>query len=383
MNTDPAADEQSADASPTSRTHAAARRADRAVYLASHPVLFALLAATRHRPLLRVGRTVLVHHPEAYREILTRVPLDRTAEHTTGGTAARLTGTGLLFDQSGSEHRGARRELAALLGSDGVTRLRPLWQPMLDGHLGAEPVDLVPLARRMAGATAAALTGSTADPVVLAAAAERAAAATARAHLPSPLPRPGTARRARRAADELTALLPDPRDAMLAVAAVNTTLAALPRAAAWCARAGLWARTGPELTADLLRLTAASPVLPRVAAADAVVLGHRLRRGDRLLLVARHAAEAHRDTPADPRLATQAPFGLGPHACPGAALARAQLTDLLDALAPYRPRVRHAEPARHSALPSYRRLVLEPSVHDPAPTPPAPTAWEDSRQCPH
>ncbi|MFD8598989.1 cytochrome P450 [Kitasatospora sp. NPDC059646] len=343
-----------------------ARTADRTVYLRSHPVLFTLLAATRRRPVLRLGRTVLVHHPEAYREVLTRVPLDRTAGHTTGGAAARLAGGGLLFDQSGPEHRDARRELTTLLGSGGVAALRPLWQRILteelSGPLRSRPVDLVPVVRRLAGTTAAGLTGSTADPTALALAAEHAAAATARAHLPSLLPRRGDDRRARLAADRLAELLPDPRDAMLAVAAVNTTLAALPRAAAWCARAERWeqARTDPgALAAELLRLTAASPVLPRAAAADAAVLGHRIRRGDRLLLVARHAAEAHRDTPAgDPALATRAPFGLGRHSCPGASLARAQLADLLGALAPHRPRVLRTAADPHSALPAYRRCLL-------------------------
>lgn len=348
-----------------------ARRADRSVYWRSHPVLFALLAATRRRPLLRIGRTVLVHHPDAYREVLARVPLDRTAEHTTGGTAARLTGGRLLFDQSGDEHRSARRELASLLGPAGIAGLRPAWQRTLTGELAAPgDVDLVPVVRRIAGATAAALTGSRAEPHLLAAAAERAAAATARTHLPSLLPRPGAERRARRAADALAALLPDPRDAMLAVATVNTTLAALPRAAAWCARAGLWdeARADADaLAAELLRRTAASPVLPRAAAADATVLGHRIRRGDRLLLIARHAAQAHLDTPTtDLRLATRAPFGHGPHTCPGATLARTQLADLLTALAPHRPRVLHTAPAPHSALPAYRTCLLRP---EPATTP--------------
>ncbi|RKE20365.1 cytochrome P450 [Streptomyces sp. TLI_171] len=339
-----------------------ARRADRAVYLRSHPVLFALLAATRHRPVLRLGRTVLVHHPDAYRQILTRVPLDRTAEHTTGGTAARLTGGTLLFDQAGPEHRASRRALAHRLGSEGVAELRPRWQQLLADELGdlTGPVDLVPVVRRLAGTTAAALTGSAADPVELAVAAERVAAATARTHLPSLLPRPGAQRRARAAAARLARLLPDPQEAMLAVAAVNTTLAALPRAVAWCSRAGLWddaAADAPALAAELLRRTAPSPVLPRAAAADATVLGHRIRRGDRLLLIARHAAQAHRDT-ADHPLAARAPFGLGPHTCPGAALARTQLADLLAVLAPHRPRVLRTVPDPAGALPSYRRCLI-------------------------
>ncbi|MFF1869373.1 cytochrome P450 [Kitasatospora herbaricolor] len=347
------------------RAQRTARRRDRRVYLRSHPVLFALLAATRRRPVVRIGRTVLVHGTEAYREVLTRVPLDRTAAGTTGGAAARLTDGGLLFDQDGPGHRAARRTLATDLGSGAVARLRPLWQGILGERLailgtdGHATVDLVELAGELAGATTAALTACTADPLLLARAAADAAAATARDHLPGPR-RPGSAGAAARAAAELTALLPDSLDAMLAVAAVNTTVAALPRAAAWCADAGLWAgltpATAPALAAELLRLTAPSPVLPRVAAADATVAGCPVGRGDRLILVARHAARAQDDTPADPAAATQAVFGAGPHACPGAGLARAQLADLLLALAPYRPVVVRARVDRRSALPGYAEL---------------------------
>lgn len=114
----------------------------------------------------------------------------------------------------------------------------------------------------------------------------------------------------------------------------------------------------PELAAELLRLTAPSPILPRVAAADAEVAGCPLRRGDRLVLVARHAAEAHRAVPGQPAAAAQAVFGAGPHACPGARLARVQLTDFLTALAPYRPAVLRARVDRHSALPGYAALLV-------------------------
>ncbi|MFC9325802.1 cytochrome P450 [Kitasatospora sp. NPDC057015] len=359
------------------RAQRTARRRDRRVYLRSHPFLFALLAATRRRPVVRIGRTVLVHGADAYREVLTRVPLDRTAEGTTGGAAARLTDGGLLFDQDGADHRAARRSLAGDLGSGAVARLRPLWQGILaerlpalgGGHGGpdrhraddGDTIDLVSLARELAGATTAALTGCSADPGTLARAAADAAATAARDHLPGPR-RPGTAAAAGAAAAELTALLPDSLDAMLAVAAVNTTVAALPRAVAWCADAGLWAgltpATAPALAAELLRLTAPSPILPRVAAADATVAGCPLRRGDRLILVARHAARAQHDTPADPAAAARAVFGAGPHTCPGAALARAQLADVLLALAPYRPVVVRARVDRRSALPGYAELLV-------------------------
>ncbi|MEU8437686.1 hypothetical protein AB0F18_33275, partial [Streptomyces sp. NPDC029216] len=185
-------------------------------------------------------------------------------------------------------------------------------------------------------------------------------------HLPGP-PRPGAAAGAARAAERLRALLgdADPLSAMLAVAAVNTTVAALPRAVAWCADAGLWeqaadAELRPRLVEELLRVTAASPVLPRVAAADGVVGGCPVRGGDRLLLVARHAAGAHRRdpdgrAPAGPGVARLV-FGAGPHACPGARLATAQLADVLEALAPHRPAVTRSRVDRRAALPGWREL---------------------------
>jgi cytochrome P450 len=152
---------------------------------------------------------------------------------------------------------------------------------------------------------------------------------------------------------------------MLAVAAINTTVAGLPRAAAWCADAGLWeyAETAPEvLTSELLRVIAPTPLLPRVAAAAGTVAGRPVRRGDRLILIARHAVGAHhRDPspsdPAPPQVA-QLVFGAGPHACPGARLARLQMIDALTALAPYRPVVHTARADRTSALPSWATLTV-------------------------
>jgi cytochrome P450 len=341
-----------------------ARSLDRHVYLRSHPLLFALISATRPLGAVWLGRTLVVHDAEAYREILTNVPLDREAEGTTGGAARQLGGGGMLFDQAGDEHREARRSLAADLGADGVSRVRPVWQDVIERGLRSlpDPVDLAPLAKEIAGATAGALTGCAAAPLVLADAAVAAASEAAREHLPGLRRRRRAAVRAQRAADALSALLPDPLDAMLAVAAVNTTLAALPRAAAWCARAELWDQISPELTRELLRVTAPTPILPRVAAAGAVIrLGDkrfRIHAGDRLILVARHAAESHRDTARHEQPAAQAVFGAGPHACPGANLARAQLTDFLTALAPHRPEVRRSVAARGTALPGYAALVV-------------------------
>ncbi|MFF7366820.1 cytochrome P450 [Streptomyces tricolor] len=355
----------------------AARRRDRRVYTRSHPVLFALLALSGRRPVTRLGGTVLVHGDEAYRHALTRIPLDRTAGGTTGGAARELSVGGALFDQEGTGHRVARRAVADPLGAAGTERLRPVWRDVLDRRLAplgaGRAVDLVPLARELSGVAVRALLDVPGDPEDIAEAAVRAAAAAVRDHLPGPRP-PGTARAAVAAAARLEALLSpsEPGEesalrAMLAVAAVNTTVAALPRAAAWCADAALWdqaadERLRPSLVSELLRVTAPSPVLPRVAAADARLDGCPVKAGNRLILVARHAARAHSDPPdarhpAPPAVA-QLVFGAGAHACPGARLARAQLDDALAALAPYRPAVVRARVDRRAALPGWRSLTI-------------------------
>lgn len=354
-----------------------ARSRDRRVYLGSHPILFALLAATRGRPAVRLGGTLLVHDRAAFAAALSRIPLDRTAEGTTGGAASRLTGRDALFDQHGEAHRRTRRATAESLGAAGVARLRPTWTDVLDRGLSplaeGRPVDLVPIVAELAGATAAALLDLSVDARELAAAAQTAGATAARAHLP------GLRRRDPHAAEEaaatLTALVaPDggPEAGLatiLAVAAINTTVAALPRAAAWTADADLWGYAqSPALADELLRVTAPTPLLPRVAAAGGelpVPGGCPVRSGDRLLLIARHAVDAHRlepnpETPVPARIARLI-FGIGPHACPGARLARAQLTDLLVALAPYRPTVARARVDRRAALPSWRSLTLRPT----------------------
>ncbi|MFE7807203.1 cytochrome P450, partial [Streptomyces sp. NPDC057430] len=352
---------------------------DRRVYVRAHPLLFALLGSVRRRAVVRLGRAVVVSGTEPYREALTRIPLDRAAAGTTGGAARELSGGGTLFDQEGGDHRDTRRAVAGGLGAAGVERLRPVWRAVLARRLAplaaGHPVDLVPMARELAGATVRALLESRAEASALAEAAAEAAAAAVRDHLPGPRP-PGSARAAARASARLEALLADgPGEAttphalraMIAVAAVNTTVAAVPRAVAWCSDGGLWEQAAddllrPSLVEELLRVTAPSPLLPRVAAADAVLDGCPVKAGDRLVLVARHAVGADREPPdalrpAPPAVARLV-FGAGPHACPGARLALAQLDDVLAALAPYRPTVVDARVDRRAALPGWRRLTV-------------------------
>jgi cytochrome P450 len=201
------------------------------------------------------------------------------------------------------------------------------------------------------------------------------AAAATREHLPG-IRRPGVNRALAAATDDLVRLLgarsPDVAGmaVMLAVAAVNTTTAGIPRAVAWCADCRMWpdADCGERrevLASELLRVTAPTALLPRAAAAAGTVGGHPIRKGDRLILVARHAAGAHRtgpdcDLPAPPQVA-QLVFGAGPHACPGAALAKALLADTLQMLAPHRPVVVRARADRRSGLPGWESLVIRAS----------------------
>jgi cytochrome P450 len=355
------------------------RRLDRRVYLRAHPVLFAIVSATRWLPAVRLGRTVLVHGPQAYVDGLLRIPLDRAAAGTTGGIArAAARDDGLVFDEDGVGHKGTRRDVAEVLGAGAVARLAPVWQDVLTRRLapltaGAR-IDVVDLALELTGATAAALLGIPADPLALARAARAAAAAAARDNLPGRRWRIGrvavtAARRAGAddAAAALVELAGSARAAMLAVAAVNTMTAALPRAVAWCATDGLWPAaadpgTRPVLVDELLRVLAPAPLLPRVAAGDGAVGGRPVRAGDRLILVARHAAGAHRAgpdpvAPAPPQV-SQLVFGAGPHACPGARLARAQLADALAALARWRPVVTRKRVDRTSALPGWSTVEI-------------------------
>jgi cytochrome P450 len=367
-----------------------ARRRDRRVYLVSHPVIFALLAATRGQAVTRLGGTLLVQGSEAFREGLTRVPLDRTAQGTTGGIARAVVEDGGLFDKDGAAHRELRRSLAASLSAAGVERLRPVWRAVLTRRLAAldagGEIDMVQVSAEIAGATVCALLAVDADPVAVAGAASVMAAAATREHLPGlhwpGMHQPGENRAlaaatghlisllgVRRPVADLPAGLPDAAGlaVVLAIAAVSTTMAGIPRAVAWCADCRLWPDAGSAerrevLASELLRVTAPTALLPRVAADDGVVGGRRVRKGDRLILVARHAAGAHRDgpdcgRPAPPQVA-QLVFGAGSHACPGAALARAQLCDTLEMLAPYRPVVVRARADRRCGLPGWRTLVI-------------------------
>ena len=292
-----------------------------------------------------------------------------------------------------------------------------VWLAVLERRLAplasGDAIDIVDVTAELAGATACALLRLDADPGQIARAARDVAATAARTETPG-LRRPADARAAIAATADFTDLLqadpapadpapadpapadpaqadpapadPAPADpaqadllradptqaglaAMLTLAAVNTTVAGIPRAVAWCADAGLWAAAlddsaRPILVDELLRVIAPTPLLPRVAAEAGLIDGCPVHAGDRLVLIARHAAGAHRRGPdcADPapRQLSQLVFGVGPHACPGARLARAQLDDVLRLLAPWRPVVVAARADRRAALPGWASLLVRP-----------------------
>lgn len=351
-----------------------ARRRDRQVYLVGRPAIFPLLAAVRRFPAIRVGSRMVINDPDLVRTVLTEVPLDRTSAGTMGGSVRKHHGTGGIFDESGADHRASKRALAARLDSTGVAALRPFWQPaiadMTDRLAAGRTVDMCRFADELAGRTTAALLGvDVPSPrwcVDLAVAARRTAALSAAEEIPSPrrlLRRYGFVDHL----DDLLGEHADPLSKVLALATINTTVAAIPRAVAWCADADLWADAADEairsrLVTELLRVTAPTPLLPRVAAEDAMVGGRPVRRGDQLLLMVLHAARSREQGP-DPR--NPAPvreanlvFGAGARACPGARLAREQLGDVLAAVAPYRPAVMRARAERGGALPSWAQLTV-------------------------
>ena len=182
------------------RARAAARRArsrDLRVYLVSHPVIFALIAAFRRRTVTRLRGTVLIQGTEAFREALTRLSLDRAAPGTTGGLASAFMKDGVLFDQDGPAHRQMRRSLAADLSAAGVEELRPAWRAVLARRLAAlatgGDADMVQVSAELAGATVCALLGLDVHPIAVARAANAVAAAATREHLPG-MRRPGANR---------------------------------------------------------------------------------------------------------------------------------------------------------------------------------------------
>lgn len=342
---------------------------DEQVYTAAHPVLFRLLQVTRRRSVIRLGRRVIVNDADLIRGVLTDLPLDRVSDRTTGGLLRAHAGAGTLFDEVGDEHRAGRRAIAKRLGPSGRAPLRDAWTPVLDQARQrldqGDRLDVCDLAIHIAGATALAILGRTdCDPNEVARAALADAAAAAATEIPGLRRRPS-----QRPGASLERIMPvrTPLETTLLVAAVNTTVATIPRAVAWTADAQLWSSIERDgqidvLVAELLRVLAPTPLLPRVPLATGQVGRYAVGPDDQLALFIRRAVRADSEDPdvhsPQPDRIQQLVFGAGPHACPGAGVARAQLNDVLTALAPLRPIVIDAVVDRRSALPSWAHLVI-------------------------
>jgi cytochrome P450 len=129
---------------------------------------------------------------------------------------------------------------------------------------------------------------------------------------------------------------------LIVVAGTGTTASALTRTVALLADTGQSARLAadpslvPDAVREGLRVTTAAPVIGRHVRADTELAGHRLRRGDRVLVLAWTADNAvgplDLDRPYLPET-RQLWFGAGRHLCLGAPVARAELTGLVGALA--------------------------------------------------
>jgi cytochrome P450 len=331
--------------------------------------LFRLFHLTRRRAAIRVGRRVIINDADLIRGVLTDLPLDRANSRTTGGLLRAHAGAGTLFDEAGEQHKTGRRAIAKRLGPSGRAPLRDAWTPVLDDACRrleqGERVDVCDLAIHIAGATALAILERVdCDPREVARAALADAAAAAVTEIPGPRRRPP-----HRPGARLDRIMPvrTPLETTLLVAAVNTTVATIPRAVAWTADAQLWSSIEPDgqvdvLVAELLRVLAPTPVLPRVPLVTGQVGRYAVGPNDQLALFIRRAVRADSDDPdvhcPQPDRIQRLVFGAGPHACPGAGVARAQLGDVLTALAPLRPIVTDAVADRRSALPSWAQLVI-------------------------
>jgi cytochrome P450 len=154
--------------------------------------------------------------------------------------------------------------------------------------------------------------------------------------------------------------------ALLLVAGTETAATAMTRTLALLHDTGQQHRLAaepdrlPDAVREGLRVTTPAPVIGRGVSGDVVVGTARMRAGDRVLVLT-HAAnnraggfDLDRPYVAESR---QLWFGAGRHLCLGAALARAELGQVLSALLDAGPvRVLDRRPARGVLIPSYAAL---------------------------
>ncbi|GAB3601682.1 cytochrome P450 [Microbacterium tumbae] len=383
---------------PPRTSIALARRHERRLLRAAHPLAFPLLDAVPG-PVTRLpGLGVVVKDAQLLRETLMDTESFRkTGPGSSGELWTPVLGPRVLLNMEGADHRELRRKLAPLFSPSFVDALVTdaigAGTARLAERLAAgEAVDIVAHARWAASAVISRLVGLD-DDVVDDDFFRRSAEITGYVSLARPSLTPRQLAHARRvlqeldvhaarayAGDESTvpgrmrALGLDEVEALGAVGAfvltgTETLVSFLPRLAAILADTGWHSRLAadPSLTdaavAEALRVTTPTPMMIRSAARPARIGDVEVRAGERILLGTYWADRAlgEFDPASNPAAQLkQLWFGAGVHFCIGAPLAMAQIrTVLAPLLSTSGLRVVERRATRNVLIPAYSRLVVQ------------------------
>ncbi|WP_246012180.1 cytochrome P450 [Myceligenerans xiligouense] len=367
--------------------------------------------ALRHRPVARVPRVGLVVSDAAVaREVL--LDVDRFSKVGPGSPSDLWTpilGPSVLLNMEGAEHAAMRRALGPIFSPRAVRELvagRESGGPAMGGALAemaarldaGGTVDLAAVVAAQAGAVICGLVGLPPTDAAVRESMAAAQAVTGMVRLHRRRLTTSQVAHARRVLEELTAPARDAyragdestvpgrmrglglseREAMGAVGAfvltgTETIQSFVPRLLAIAHDTGWMERllaSGGELrrpvVEEALRVTVPTPAMLRSVRADAVVGGHRVHAGDRVVIATvnccRGAGAFDPGAAVDPDV-RHLWFGAGPHFCLGMPLAMAQVDAVLDTLAPLatggrRVVVGRRRPARRVLVPAYRGLEL-------------------------
>lgn len=377
---------------------ALARRHERRVMRAAHPIALPLLDAVPG-PVSRVPRVgVVVKDAAVLREVLMDTDAFRkNGPGSPGDLWTPVLGPRVLLNMEGADHRELRRRLAPLFSpafvDDLVADALGTATESLRRRLAAgEPVDIVAHARAAASAVISRLVGLDAG-VVDDGFFARASEITGFVTLARPSLTPRQLARARTVLSELDAhaarayagdestvpgrmraLGLSEDEALGAVGAfvltgTETLVSFIPRLTAILLDTGWHARLAADpalvdaAVAEALRVTTPTPVMLRSVARAAHVGPMAVRPGDRVILGTYWANRALGDFDPEANPAAQLKqlwFGAGVHFCLGAPLAMAQIrTTLTPILATPDLRVVSRRGSRGVLIPSYAQLVVQ------------------------
>lgn len=360
---------------------------ERRLYLANRPVIHAFYELTRRLgPVVTVpGIGRVINDAAVARAILTTP--DQFNSHDPGSFGAMITetiGSEALINMDGAAHRSLKQDLGATFSPRYIKAVvdaaaGPRLAALDRGLRAGETVDFAAFMRQYGCAMACALIGITLDPETEAAAFEdifaiatdiMAFAGSGKARLTMAERDAARALAVRlsvyiRASFEgadapphsLTARLraqglpfEKVRDmvSVVLIGAIELVIYGLPRALAVMIDSGALPqvqRAPEQIDAainEALRLTTPSNAILRAVGQDCEILGHRFRRGERLIIAFRNIMRdpALFDQPERFDLQRQIPldlrrlmFGAGPHACLGAALTLAEMRQIFALIA--------------------------------------------------